>query len=445
MTASVDDNLYYRELPDGTIKQTNPFSGVQVWTVPGRGARPLSRPVVGPRPLAKADRVSACAFCADRVLETPPEKCRLVPDPFGDVRGSFRTLHHLPASELSASTAEFRRVPNLFEILTWQYWHDNHGVDLSAEARDWQESYLADQAGLSHVQRVLDAKFSAQGLSLRAAALNPADLRRESAPFFGGGHDVIIACRHYTDDAATTAGLAGSGQLSVAEHRAFIALTVSSTADLYASNSEARYVAVFQNWLEPAGASFDHLHKQLVAIDEIGASNEAALEKVNGDPYLFNRWGPDFAIDHHLMLAANDQAVAFVAFGHRYPSVAIWSTSRIDQPWEMADEEVDGLSDLLHAIHVALGSDVACNEEWHHRPVGVGTAMPWHVVLKLRVSNPAGFEGGTKIYVNTISPASLCARLLPRLMEARNAGRIAEGIRIGDECEVGRGVIAAAR
>jgi galactose-1-phosphate uridylyltransferase len=444
VTALTEGGQYYRELPDGTIKQMNPFSGVQVWTVPGRGARPLGQPFVNPRPISDADRVSACSFCADRVLETPPEKSRLIGDPFGEMRGAFRTLRHLPADELSSTTAEFRRIPNLFEILTWQYWHANHGADLPEEARQWQESYLSDLAGLAHVRRVLDAKFAAQGLSLRASRLDAAGLRRESAPFFGGGHDLIVARRHYTDDATTTAGLAGSGQLSVSEHRAFIAMTVSATADLYASNPKARYVAVFQNWLQAAGASFDHLHKQLVAIDEIGASNEWALEKVVGDPYMFNRWGPDFAIDHHLVLAANDHAVAFVAFGHRYPSVEIWSTSRLDQPWRMDSQEVDSVSDLLHAVHVAIGADVPTNEEWHHRPPEVETPMPWHVVLKLRVSNPAGFEGGTKIYINTVSPASLCARLLPRLFDARQAGRLAEGIRIGEECDLPRGVIRAA-
>ncbi|AZZ40612.1 DUF4921 domain-containing protein [Acidipropionibacterium jensenii] len=444
MTPSGNEDQYYRELPDGTIKQTNPFSGVQVWTVPGRGARPLGRPLANPRPIGDAERVSACSFCADRLLETPPEKCRLVGDPFGDVRGGFRTLRHLPVEELTASTAEFRRVPNLFEILTWQYWHDNHGIDLSDDARSWQESYLADPQGMAHVCRVLDAKFAAQGLSLRADRLSAADLRRESAPFFGGGHDVIIARRHYADDAATTAGLAGSGQLSVVEHRAFMAMTVTATADLYRANPQARYVAVFQNWLRPAGASFDHLHKQLVAIDEIGASNESALEAAADDPSLFNRWGPDFAIDHHLVLAANDHAVAFVTFGHRYPAVEVWSTSGIDQPWRMDPEEVDAVSDLVHAVHVAVGVDVPSNEEWHHRPVQVTTPMPWHIVLKLRVSNPAGFEGGTKIYINTISPASLCARLLPRLIDARREHRIAEGIRLGDECDLPRGVLRAA-
>ncbi|STD12806.1 Uncharacterised protein [Dermatophilus congolensis] len=30
-----------RCLADGTVKQVNPFSGTQVWTVPGRALRPV--------------------------------------------------------------------------------------------------------------------------------------------------------------------------------------------------------------------------------------------------------------------------------------------------------------------------------------------------------------------------------------------------------------------
>lgn len=453
MTASRDEEAYYRELPDGTIKQTNPFTGVQVWTVPGRGARPLGTPQANPRPITGADRVSACSFCQNRVLETPPEKSRLVADlssgagtarDAGEILRGYRVLRHVAAGDLSATTAEFRRIPNLFEILSWDYWHLNHGLELPEEARQWQEDYLSDPAGLAHVNRVLDAKFAAQGVGVRAEELSAAELRSESAPFFAGGHDVVLARRHYTDDATTTAGLAGSGSLSVSEHRAFVATTVSTMADLYASNPKARFVAAFQNWLKPAGASFDHLHKQLVAIDEIGRSNQAVLPKAALDPYMFNRWGPDFAIDHDLVLASNEHAVATVGFGHRYPSVEVWSTSALDQPWRMSVQEVDAVSDLLHAVHVAVGADVASNEEWHHRPVGVGVPMPWRIILKLRVSTLAGFEGSTKVYVNTISPASLCARLLPRLLAARRAGTIAD-MRIGDECRLPHGVLEVAR
>ena len=60
--------------------------------------------------------------------------------------------------------------------------------------------------------------------------------------------------------------------------------------------------------------------------------------------------------------------------------------------------------------------------------------MPWRVVLKWRISNPAGFEGGTKVYVNTIDPWQLRDKVVPRLLELRAEGRIASTINIATEC-----------
>jgi hypothetical protein len=59
--------------------------------------------------------------------------------------------------------------------------------------------------------------------------------------------------------------------------------------------------------------------------------------------------------------------------------------------------------------------------------------MPLRAMLKWRVSTLAGFEGGTKINVNTISPDALRARVVRRLGELRDAGRVAP-VPLGDEC-----------
>jgi Domain of unknown function (DUF4921) len=60
-------------------------------------------------------------------------------------------------------------------------------------------------------------------------------------------------------------------------------------------------------------------------------------------------------------------------------------------------------------------------------------AMPWRINLKWRVSTLAGFEGGTKINVNPISPFTLRGRMVDALVGLRSAGRI-EPMAIGDEC-----------
>jgi galactose-1-phosphate uridylyltransferase len=192
-------------------------------------------------------------------------------------------------------------------------------------------------------------------------------------------------------------------------------------------------VAVFQNWLKPAGASFDHLHKQLVAIDERGVQNELAITRLRTNPNLYNEAAVNYASYHNLLLAENDHAIAFAGFGHRYPTIEIYSKSENTWPWDHTREEVGGISDLLHAMHAATGADVPSNEEWHHRPVDVDIPMPWRIALKWRVSTVAGFEGGTKVYLNTIDPMTLRDRIVPRLYALRDQGRLG-GVRIGQEC-----------
>ena len=89
---------------------------------------------------------------------------------------------------------------------------------------------------------------------------------------------------------------------------------------------------------------------------------------------------------------------------------------------------------MIHAMHAATGVDVPCNEEWHYRPIDVDLAMPWRVMLKWRISTLAGFEGATKIYLNTLDPYAIRDRLVPRLFTLRDQGRIARDLKISTEC-----------
>ena len=56
-------------------------------------------------------------------------------------------------------------------------------------------------------------------------------------------------------------------------------------------------------------------------------------------------------------------------------------------------------------------------------------------MLKWRVSTLAGFEGGTKIYLNTIDPWALRDRMVPPLYALREQGAIAPTIRLTTACD----------
>ena len=421
-----------QEMADGTIKQVNPFSGTEVWTVPGRGNRPLGIQYPHPQPLRNEDHGRWCAFCEYRYLETPPEKSRLVRQ--GD---TWERLDGVGADHVHDTVAEFRRVPNLFEIVSYDYWRQNYGYQMPAPAQQRMDDYLATTIGRDHVFRIIQAKMKAAGQSTSDwASLSEEQRREHAAAFFGGGHDVIIARRHFADGAYDDTGLASSGTLTSDEHYRYTQFTIDAMRDLYKTNRYIRYVAAFQNWLKPAGASFDHLHKQLVAIDERGVSNELEIERLRANPNLFNDAAVNYAGYHNLVIAENDHAVAFAGFGHRYPTLEVYSKSPAATPWEATDDEVHAMSDLLHACHAATGADVPSNEEWYHRPVDSLDPAPWRIMLKWRVSNLAGFEGGTKIYLNTLSPTTVRDRVVPKLYQLREQGKIAP-MRIATEarCE----------
>ena len=275
----MDDHPYLRRLCDGTVKQLSPFTGTEVWTVPGRANRPLRLPQVEVRPLSSHMHTHTCAFCSGRYLETPPEYARIVR--FASVKDddaasadagsgnagaaaagaraaggqgakagakaadadagagaaganaragdttragdSWHTFFGLLPEYLDQSVADFRRIPNLFEILPFNYWQANYGFKLPERCRDRLENYLADAAGYEHLRAIVSAKLRASGAGdAEIAELNLGDIRRHSAGFFGGSHDVLVARRHWRDDAVDTTGLAGSATLSVTDRKSVV-------------------------------------------------------------------------------------------------------------------------------------------------------------------------------------------------------------------------------
>ncbi len=420
---------YLTRMPDGTVKQINPFTGTEVWTVPGRGNRPLGNHGRAGAPLDAEKARVACAFCLPRMLETPPEKARLVPSGAG-----FATVRGIAPERLFESEPAFRRIPNLFEIVSFEYWAKNYGYRLPEAAAAHKEAYLASEAGRRHVATLIDTRLKLSGRSeADIAAMELEEKFALANAFFGGGHELIIAKRHFVDGARTDDQLASSGSMSADEHFQYTRFTIEAVRDLYLSNRYVRYVVVFQNWLSAAGASFDHLHKQLVAIDERGAYNEAEIRSARANPNIYNDVAVNFAGYRNLVFAENEHAIAFAGFGHRFPTLEIYSKSARSQPWNHSADELRAMSDLIHACHAAMGPGIPCNEEWHYKPPDADTPMPWRVHIKWRISNPAGFEGGTHIYVNTIDPEGIRDKMVPRLLALRAEGAIGP-MRIASEC-----------
>jgi galactose-1-phosphate uridylyltransferase len=429
---STHEDIFYNIMPDGTVKQINPFTGTEVWAVPGRGNRPLPNqiPATATR-IQKKDIEDHCSFCPARIFETPPEKSRLVKRD-----GAYVKLDMVPPDQLFNTVPEFRRTPNLFEMVTLDYWRKNYNYKLSDAKRRWKDSYLGNPTGLKHVLEILDYKLRMSGKTKEQIEKTPVEEKLQlSDAFFGGGHELIIARRHYRDNAEWDSQLCFSGDLTEEEHYWFAKFTIDAMMDIFENNRYVRYISIFQNWLRPAGASFDHLHRQLVAIDDWGASLERQIRMLREDPNVFNEYAANFAARHNLVFAENDYALAFAGFGHRFPTIEIFSKSNHTRPHQHADEELRGFSDLAHACHAATGAEISSNAEWYYTPIDAVYEMPWHILIKWRVNVPAGFEGGTSIFINPLTPIDLRDKVVPRLYKLRDEGRI-HGIRIAEECRI---------
>ncbi len=424
-------DAFYREMPDGTIKQINPFTGTEVWAVPGRGKKPVTNapPPKDRKKLTKKKEEDYCNFCEAKIYNTPPEKARLVK------KGrTYKIVKGVLPSEYKKTKPLFRRVANLFEIVTIDYWKKNYDFRLSENQKKWKNKYLSTSVGMEHAIHVLTMKLKIMGMSEEEIDNIPIEKKIEMMDaFFGGGHELIIAGKHYRDGAKYDDELLSSGFLTPQEHFWYFKFTIEAAKDIYANNRYVRYISIFQNWLRPAGASFDHLHKQLVAVDEWGNSVEKELDFVRKNPNAYNEYAANFAGYKNLVFAENDYALAFVEIGHRYPTLAIYSKSDKPSPMEMSNDEIRGMSDLVHACHRAMGSALSCNEEWYYTPRDSIVKMPWHILIKWRINTPAGFEGGTKIYINPLTPVAIRDQVVPRLYELRDK-KVIRVDKIAEEC-----------
>jgi galactose-1-phosphate uridylyltransferase len=423
-------STFYNIMPDGTVKQINPFTGNEVWAVPGRGSKPVQNGSVreGLLSLETIDQNTFCSFCKARYFDTPPEKSRWTRHD-----GNWSELIAVQPDRIFDSVAEFRRVANLFEIVTLDYWKKNYGYAPPAYELERMENYVSSPAGLKHLHDIVEYKLSFMYPPDEQPTITDEDVLRHSESFFGGCHELIIAKEHFQAGATHADQLLSSGLLSTEEHYYYFRMAVESMKQIMLRNRYVRYVSVFQNWLRPAGASFDHLHRQLVGLDEWGASITRQVKMLKDDPNVFNEYGANFAAMYNLVFAENDHCIAFIGIGHRFPTIEIFSKSPHSRPYEHSPEELRGVSDMVHACHAAMGPEISCNEEWYYSPVDSIVKMPWHVLIKWRVNVPAGFEGGTSIYINPMTPVDLRDRMVPRLYEMRDNKHIA-AIRIAEEC-----------
>jgi galactose-1-phosphate uridylyltransferase len=408
----------YRTLKDGSVRMRHPVFHTESFFVPGRNARPVfSKAEEIKENKAGREKEHQCPFCEANLLQTTPERERAVQS--GD---AYCLLKDLLPSGLFKTRHVVRCIPNLFEIISFEYWKKNHGLSLNGEQRKRMKEYLADRQGRKHLKSLVEYKLGRSGLSRREVdQLSGKRFLQAIEPFFGGSHCVVVARRHSGLRGETPVPFS-AGMLSEAEHEQYFLMALRAAESIYSANRFARYVAVFQNWLRMAGASFDHLHKQIVGVDFTGKPLDLYLRKYREDRSALSRQ-ISAARREGRLIAESEAGVIFADGGRMYPSITL-SVKHASADIFQAEGELCGMAKLLHGVHAVLGPDMPCNEEWFLPPWRHSRNIPFQINISLRSNAPAGFENITGVYVHEYAPHMLCDMFKSGLKALLGVGKI---------------------
>ncbi|MCD6384259.1 DUF4921 family protein [Candidatus Sumerlaeota bacterium] len=416
---------------DGTIKQINPITGDRVWYVPERWSRVQRDTKPSGSPVVKKEVEDYCDFCRANYFSTTPEKVRVL-----NADHNYQRLYELPAEQYYDSEPLFRRFANLFEIIRMSFWQKNYSCSISPKRNQWKEKYLQTPEGRRHIENLLHWRLERLGLSQAEIEQKiKTEFNTLTDPMFGGWHDLIVVAPHLRKDAEFEDDVFYQGDLSVEDHYQYIKFTAESVEDIMHDNGETSFVVVFQNWLKEAGASRDHLHRQLLAIDEWGPILEKEATQVARNKNFFPELTQAMGQELGLVVAENKYAICLVEIGQRFPTAVVYSKSAASRPFEHSEEELLGISNLIYGCHRALGNKSASNEEWIYQPLDCPVPLPFQVRIKWRAQPTAGFEGATEIFINPINPFEFRDRLVQTFQQLKAQGIITD-IAIGEDCPI---------
>ena len=220
-----------------------------------------------------------------------------------------------------------------------------------------------------------------------------------------GAHEVVIECADHMKT------LADMEDRQVAE---LIWAFRDRVLDLK-KDRRLRYVMLFKNHGEEAGASLEHPHSQIIALPVVP---KRVQEEIDGARKYF-----DFkercvycdilrqeVRDAERLVLQSDEFLAMCPFASRFPFETWIVPFRHDSHFETIHEkEVNSLAWMLKSVLKKMDRVLekpAYNLIIHTAPVQEAgcTYYHWHVELIPKLTRVAGFEWGTGFYINPTPP-----------------------------------------
>ncbi len=179
-----------------------------------------------------------------------------------------------------------------------------------------------------------------------------------------------------------------------------------------------KYVLIFKNHGEAAGASLSHSHSQLIALPIIP---KRVHEELQGfikyyeykERCVFCDMIKQELISGTRIILENNYFTSFNPFASRFP-FETWIVPRRHEGdfTNISKEEISDLADILkHTLYKIkkVLNDPPFNFILHTTPTQrILGDYHWHIEIMPRITKIAGFEWGSGFYINPIPPEEAC-------------------------------------
>jgi UDPglucose--hexose-1-phosphate uridylyltransferase len=238
-----------------------------------------------------------------------------------------------------------------------------------------------------------------------------------------GVHEVIIESSEH---------LLATGSLRVAQLTDVLKV-YRDRLRVHRADPRLRYVQIFKNVGEAAGASIEHLHSQLMGLEFVPAAIKDELAGCRDHQARTGRCVFCELVEQELaagarVVAESDDVVALCPYASRFP-YEVWLVPRRHAArFEDSDDRLlaaaaECLLGVVRGIEKLFGtigrSAVGYNYLLHSAPFDSSEPCyyHWHIEVLPRAVKQAGFEWGTGVHINPVAPEEAAATLRRLLAE----------------------------
>jgi len=221
-----------------------------------------------------------------------------------------------------------------------------------------------------------------------------------------GAHEVLIESPYHDKDIS---------DLLDQEVESILTMSCLRAKDLI-KDSRFKYIMLFRNYGQAAGASLEHPHTQIVALPMVPKN---VMEEIRGSQHYFEYRERCIFCDiirqelqeKERVIIENKYFLSFCPFVSRFP-FEIWIIPKRHGVYfcHMPQEEIPALASILKATIAKIKKvfvNLSYNFIIHSSPINGDGGIEyyhWHIEFMPKLMRVAGFEWGTGFYIDPTPP-----------------------------------------